>query len=403
MAFRFRRTAQLFPGFRVNLGKRGISLSAGARGANMTLGRNGLFANAGMPGTGMSMRSKVPIDGAAKTNSRRVASGGDGSFSVRLSLSDDGSVVLTDDDGGILSAKHQRLVREQQGEMIREWLSEQCERWNESIDNILNLHLDTPDPSQQISYDPLVFNIDRPSRPQERFAGFFGMLSTKRKQVVADENAEALREFEASLSEWETLKAQHEKTEEHKRWLIEEGRNKSRENMEEFLELILGDIDWPRDTDVSFEVTNDCRTVFLDVDLPEVEDMTTESATVASRGFKINVKKRSETQIRKEYMAHIHAVGFRVVGEVFAALPRVTCVVCSGYSQRPDKQTGHLKDDYLFSVSVDREKWSKLNFDNLDMVDHIAYFEIFGIRRDVSKTGVFKPIEPIAIQTEQTH
>ena len=59
MAFRFRRTVSIFPGVRVNLGKRGVSLSAGIRGANLTLGRDGLFGNVGIPGTGLSYREKL--------------------------------------------------------------------------------------------------------------------------------------------------------------------------------------------------------------------------------------------------------------------------------------------------------------------------------------------------------
>ena len=59
MAFRFRRTLKIFPGVRLNLGKLGVSVSAGMRGANVTLGRNGLYGNVGAPGTGLSYREKL--------------------------------------------------------------------------------------------------------------------------------------------------------------------------------------------------------------------------------------------------------------------------------------------------------------------------------------------------------
>lgn len=396
MAFRFRRSVQLIPGLRVNLGKRGVSLSAGMRGANVTLGRGGLFANTGLPGTGLSVRSKIAGAETVSANSRKSSARGGGSLGVQLNLNDDGSVELTDDDGYALSAKHQRMVREQQSEKIRDWLCERCDCWNKSIDDMLNLHLQTPAPSQPVEFIPLAFDDDPPIRPAERSAGLIGLFSPKRKSAVEQENTIALRQYEAMLTEWENAKIEHEKREAHRRWLIEVGRRKTREGMEEYLESVLGDIDWPRETNVSFEVSSDARTVFLDVDLPEVEDMPTESATVAARGFKISVKKRTETQIRKEYMVHIHAIAFRVIGEAFAALPHVVRVVCSGYSQRPDPKTGHTRDDYLFSVSVDRERWSGLSFGNLDLIDHVACFEIFGMCRDVSKTGVFKPIEPIS-------
>jgi len=122
--------------------------------------------------------------------------------------------------------------------------------------------------------------------------------------------------------------------------------------------------------------------------------MPTETATVAARGYKVNVKKRSDTQVRKEYVAHIHAIAFRVIGETFAALPKAEKVVFSGYSQRPDKMTGKIEDVYLLSVSVDRCKWADLHFASLKLIDHIACFDQFEPRRDVGKSGVLGEICP---------
>ena len=54
MGFRFRRTVRLFPGFRLNLSKSGVSASVGTRGAWFTFGRNGTRTTVGLPGTGIS-------------------------------------------------------------------------------------------------------------------------------------------------------------------------------------------------------------------------------------------------------------------------------------------------------------------------------------------------------------
>ena len=93
--------------------------------------------------------------------------------------------------------------------------------------------------------------------------------------------------------------------------------------MQEVLDLQLRAISWPRETLVSFEIPHE-RQVCVDVDLPEVEDLPSEQASVAARGLRINIKVRSETQRRKEYVTHIHAVAFRIAGEVFASLPSVS-------------------------------------------------------------------------------
>jgi Protein of unknown function (DUF4236) len=55
MALRYRKRLALFPGFAVNIGKRGFtSVSVGGRGAHVTYGRRGRRATIGLPGTGLS-------------------------------------------------------------------------------------------------------------------------------------------------------------------------------------------------------------------------------------------------------------------------------------------------------------------------------------------------------------
>jgi hypothetical protein len=103
---------------------------------------------------------------------------------------------------------------------------------------------------------------------------------------------------------------------------------------------------------------------------------------------------RSATAVRKDYMRHVHAVGFRLVGEIFHALPAVTEVALSGFSQRVDPATGQARDDYLFSAHVRRAGWERVAFDALEGVDPIVALAAFNMRRDMSKTGIFRPITP---------
>jgi hypothetical protein len=61
MNLRFHRSLGIFPGLRLNLNKGGVSLTGGVRGAHVTLGKNGLTTSMGIPGTGLSMRDKIPF------------------------------------------------------------------------------------------------------------------------------------------------------------------------------------------------------------------------------------------------------------------------------------------------------------------------------------------------------
>ena len=54
MGLRFYRRIRIAPGLRINLSKRGASVSAGGRGHWLTFGPRGERATIGLPGTGLS-------------------------------------------------------------------------------------------------------------------------------------------------------------------------------------------------------------------------------------------------------------------------------------------------------------------------------------------------------------
>lgn len=50
---RFQRRICILPGFYLNLGKGGVSISVGPRGCKMTIGKHGIKGAVGIPGTGI--------------------------------------------------------------------------------------------------------------------------------------------------------------------------------------------------------------------------------------------------------------------------------------------------------------------------------------------------------------
>src|SRR5260370_23332283 len=60
MGFRFYRGVSIIPGVRVNLSRRGPSLSIGHRGAWYTIGPRGRRVTLGLPGTGLYWTERIP-------------------------------------------------------------------------------------------------------------------------------------------------------------------------------------------------------------------------------------------------------------------------------------------------------------------------------------------------------
>jgi hypothetical protein len=134
--------------------------------------------------------------------------------------------------------------------------------------------------------------------------------------------------------------------------------------------------------------------VDLDVDLPEIEDLPRRLTSVPERGYKLTTKELKGKALQELYARHVHGIGFRIIGEVFATLPTVEQVSLSAFTQRDDNATGQRLDTYIYSVRVPRSEWIKLNFKNLPGVDVAACFDRLELRRKIGRNGVFAPIEP---------
>lgn len=399
MGLRFRRSLKLAPGVRLNLSKSGLGVSVGVRGASVSVGPRGAYANVGIPGTGISYREKLGGK-AGSVGSRRGAgamSSPTGFGGVAISLDDRGAVVLSDHAGNPLPPQLDRQVRGTQGAELRRWLEERCAAVNAELDAILNLHLDTPAPDGGPKFEARDFVEPAPVAAAPREVGLLGRIFRSAREGVEREEVEARRRHEEEVAEWAARRAAHEAAESRRWEEFEVGRRGDSAAMETLLAESFSGIEWPRETQVSFEIELAERAVYLDVDLPELEDLPTAEASVAGRGLRLVVKERSATQARRDYAWHIHAVLFRLVGEVFALLPSIELVVVSGYSQRPDTTTGRVNDEYLLSARVARWPWRAIDFGALDVVEVPAAFERFELRRAMTKTGIFKAIEPFEL------
>ena len=60
MGFRYRKRITIMPGVKVNISKKGLSsVSIGKPGATLNVGKQGVHGTVGVPGTGMSYRTKI--------------------------------------------------------------------------------------------------------------------------------------------------------------------------------------------------------------------------------------------------------------------------------------------------------------------------------------------------------
>jgi len=390
MAVRFRKSIKLAPGIRMNISGSGIGWTLGPRGASIGIGKRGARLNTSF----MGFSSSQKLSGPSKSVRMATPKGQATLVSITCLLHDDGTLTFQDINGNDLPEHIVEAAKKQNKEYILEMIQRKCDEINSNISALGTIHLDTPSCASLPTFLATPFSEVEPTAPPPRKPNLLDRLFKKRMQRLDALNNEAQALFSSSHHAWSSQQASHIKQEQERRRLIEEGIYSSPSDMEAWLEYTLQDICWPRETDISFDLLNDGRCIAIDVDLPEIEDMPSATASVPSRGLKLSVKEMTATAIQKLYMSHIHAIAFRIIGETFAALPKTTEVILSGYSQRPDKATGRIIDEYLLSVRVGRENWSEIDFGRLSDIDVVEALARFDLRRKMSKTGVFKAIEP---------
>ncbi len=324
---------RLAPGVRLNISKKSVSLSLGKRGVGINIGPRGVYGRVGLPGTGLSYRERLdrPRTSTAATDGR---------------------------------AQHEQQIAE---------LKQQLADFEQEQQALLLPHLATPAPALATMppLPPQPFSQPRPIAPE----------------ADADQT-----EYRLAMGRWRAAKANHETAQQTQRQLHAKVQHGEPAAMEQQLESALARIEWPRETLIDFQFVAD--TLYLDVDLPEIEDMPQETLVLRQREAELVTQPKTATAVRKDYMQHVHSIALRIVGEAFGVLPTLRRVVISGYSQRRSRATGAIEDEYLYSARIERNDWQRIDFTQLSKIDPVAALDRFELRRKMSATGVFQPIAP---------
>lgn len=431
---RFRKSLKIAPGIRVNLSGSGASLSVGGRGATANFSKRGTRTTLSIPGTGLSFvgssggSSQAAVRRAEREERARLRA--EALSRIQVSIDNSGALTCLDADGLPLKGRELSLAWDQHGEAIQTLLLDGIDKINGDVILLNNIFHDAPFPSPEKLLDAPPFATPPPPEPKREQSPyepkfvlpqspgfisrlFFGTrryekrleaVNTKYKQEciqhreriakIDSSYRSALEKWGDASQAWETERGAHfaqlgANEERHRARL-----SSDRDYAITIIEEALDSLDWPRETCVSFEISRDKSEVWLDVDLPEVEDFPQRTATLAASGKKLNVRAKPQKTLRTEYARHVHGIALRLASVIAAILPWSLRVIVSGYSQRLDPATGRVNDDYLLSVVFTRDGLEKIDYSTLDAVDPLDAVVAFKNRRQMTSTGIFKPIDP---------
>ncbi len=441
MGLRFRRSIKICKGLRVNLNKNSVGLSVGPRGLGYTVNSKGRkTVHAGIPGTGLSY---VASNNVSSTKSSQPAKQTNNTSSgtryveqtISFKLGDDGkwrfyypSGEEVFDQSLINRIKRHPSFIEQKNKILNdrnERVSQEVEEFNSSIEELINIYkmcaypiledqeyenamnqikLETYKEAEYKIPKPTIENITQAltKEAQNKIKGIkFWELKKKRNDYV---QANINERFANATKAWEANKEDFDKTEKEKASNINQGYkqeydeaiahskniiNGDEETINDEIEAFLSEIELPLEFNVNFSYSKSNNYLLIDLDLPEIEDMPSETATQLASGMK-KMKPKTNQELKDDYKQFVFGFAFFLTSHLFNISPKILTIVISGYTQRRDKN-GEINDDYIYSIIFEREKFKKFN----PLEENLIYIcNNFKNRCNVDMYSNFKTIEP---------
>ncbi len=437
MGFRFRKSVKICKGVKVNFSKSGASLTLGGRGHSVTLGKRSRVT-VGIPGTGLSYSTSLS-GGSKSSSSRKSTSAKKRSSStavpkqVKVVMSPDGKIELRDEkDLPIVDPYVVRTIKStdtykaqvQALEINRRQMLDNA--YNEAKaenDRFIEIYKQSPRVDNIEQYLSVLNNLRPPVYTRREYDIPYPTENSVRQAL--DEEAKTCvkgnifnigrlrREYvEANL--YSRLKSEIDKWNEEKQKFDLEEESRSAAETGKFNEQYIADRNYmnaliegedeiindaveewiascelPVEINVDFEWQREMGVLYLDVDLPEIEDLPTMEVVKLESG-NLKEKKKTQATLKQEYVKLVFGLAIFISANLFNISPAIHDIVISGYTQRRDK-AGDEKDEYVYSIKFIREYFESSVLENVDPLNFCMRFEN---RCNITSTMLLKKIEP---------
>lgn len=166
----------------------------------------------------------------------------------------------------------------------------------------------------------------------------------------------------------------------------------SKQGDEDTIESLVGsfmtNFDFAYPVKANYELEDDV--LYIDLDLPEIEELLQEYPTVVKESI-VN-KKKTQAEIKLEYAYTVMSLSAYISAQMFNLSPTINQVVISGFTSKRNKD-GDMTDEYLYSIRYLRNEFETTDLSSIDNIyDFILKFE--NRINFNSSTNTFKGIRP---------
>ncbi len=351
---RFRKSIRLCKGVKLNLSKSGVSLSTGIRGLSLTTSKKGVWLNTSLPGTGLYDRKKI----ASFDGKKRAAKKGE-------------------------TAATKKQAKAALPAVDMQQAQAEADRLNEIITVVENIHLlplpgeegaaaqAAPAANERPTMDSVKEELQREA--EGMFKPTLWSFKAKVEEYIA---ANIDQRYAEALAEWEN------------RDMVNAVRSS-----DSAIDDFLATAELPVECDAQYEIDPSTGTLFLDIDLPEIEDMPAERAIVLSSG-EVKAAKRAQNEIRAGYASCALGIGVYFAAGIYKLAEEIENITVSGYTQRRDSE-GDPEDVYVYSVQFTRREFEGVGHTKMAPYDFCMGFEN---RINATSTMLLKEIKPFDIE-----
>ncbi len=440
---RYRKTIKINKGVSLNVSKSGASLTVGGRGSSINFGKNGTYLNSGIPGTGIYNRSKISGKRSVKSSSSLYDcddyyDDDDDDYDddniytdleVEIKIDDFGKITFYDGYGDEITDTYtiRKIKATQNFKDEREKkMSEKFSQIASETDQFINIYMLSPKVMTKQEFDmsieklkPKKYRKSRFSEPEPNKDSIYEELLVEAKEKVKTwmfwkrnklqakyANDLIDKKFGDLYTQWQEKKLQFDTEqkeiakqcnaeykiqfeEDKKHFELLNAGDKS--TIEKHIDDWLSKIELPIDFSIQYELSDNL--MYVDLDLPEIEDIPTEKATMLANG---TVKRKNKTQkeIKIDYVKCVFGTAVFFAANFFNASPVIKKIVMSGYTQRKDKKTDIINDDYIYSIVFLRSFFEETSLSDVNPYEFCMEFEN---KSNVTSTMLCKTIIPYAI------
>ena len=422
-------------GARVNFSKSGMSLTAGVRGASISTGSRGSYVNTSIPGSGLYDRQRIDSTSSSNTSSNYL-NNSTGQMTINVGIKSDGSYYIKDQQGNTIT--DETLLRKiKRSDAYKKKILELSKKFasdtNTETETIVDIYKQSAQIITEEEVKEQLLNLRAQKYLKKEYAGpvpnelsikadveneakrnikslAFWTLKKKRAEyfernypVQLQKNIDSYNESKQKFDANETI-IEKEKNKEY----LEEYQSQqqylqnlisgSKEFVENSIDTFLESMILPVNFEVSYEYEQNKQLLKVDLDLPEIEDLPTSKATTLSSGM-VKLKEKTQKEIKEQYLICVTGLAFFFGSHLFNISTNIKNILLSAYTQRMNKKTGVINDEYVYSILFNREKIITLNVENI--VPYLA-FEEYKSTISYSKTFELSTITPMENYSEET-